>query len=225
MSRGTLSDASEKRDGQLPALGRSVAEFRILGGAMSGAGPLDLGSSRWSQLAAYAGTAEDLPALLRQFRQNPDLKAFDKLRIRLTGDGDIRESEAFYAALPHIVGVLSKIQQQPREEMIGQLAWAAAVAAGAEPPRGLREAYSVALEQLAELAVETLRHSKERQFRTYLLAAIAVGVGEPNAALAIVNLDASLCCPRCGHLIDCPSCGLPLLGRASNTESIQNGDK
>jgi hypothetical protein len=168
---------------------------------------LDLNSSRWSELEAYSGNASDVPALLRRFAERLDSEAFDDLVARLTGDGDIKATTAFYAALPHIVGVLSRVQPGLREEILCHLGWAAALAAFESPPADLRAAYQVGLVQMGDIAAEALHTGK---FCRYLLAAVAAARQDPVAALALVHLDDALCCPRCGILLNCPSCNLPL---------------
>jgi hypothetical protein len=174
--------------------------------------PLDLTSTRWAELDAYSGNASDVPDLLRRFAERPDAQAFYDLRVRLTGDGDIAVSNAFYAALPHIVGVLGRVQPRPREEILSHLGWAAALAASKVPSADIQAAYRVALLQMREMAADALFRGDNPEFRHYLLATIAVACGDPVAALALVHLDDCLCCPRCGNIIDCPSCNLPLDG-------------
>jgi hypothetical protein len=171
-----------------------------------------LNSNRWSELEAYSGNASDVPALLRRFAERPDLEVFDDLRARLTGDGDIAATSAFYAALPHIVGILGRVQPRSREEILSQLGWAAALAAFKVPPADIRAAYQIALAQMGDMAAEALHRGANPEFRRYLLAAVAVASREPVAALALVHLDDSLCCPRCGIMLNCPSCNLPLDG-------------
>jgi hypothetical protein len=128
------------------------------------------------------------------------------------GAGDIAVSDAFYAALPHIVGTLDRVRRALREEILGQLGWTVALASRKTPPKQLSDAYEQALLRLRDLAQDALRTSAASEFRRYLLAAIAAASGDPLAALALVHLDDSLCCPKCGQLISCPSCGLPADG-------------
>ena len=174
--------------------------------------PLDLASTRWSELDAYIGNASDLPALLCRFAERPDSETFEELRVRLTGDGDIAIRSAFFAALPHVVGFLGRLQPGSREEVLSHLGWAAALAAFETPPDDLGAAYQIALAQMGDLAADALRRGANPKFRRYLLAALAAARQEPVAALALVHLDDSLCCPRCGVLLNCPACNMPLDG-------------
>src|SRR5438309_5874193 len=118
--------------------------------------PLDLKSSRWSELEAYSGNASDVPALLRRFRKTPNAKTFHDLRGCLIGDGDIKATSAFYAALPHIVEVLRRSKPRLREEALCHLGWAAALAAFESPPASIRAAYKVGLAQMGSMAAEAL---------------------------------------------------------------------
>jgi hypothetical protein len=149
----------------------------------------------------YAGSAK-----------TPNAETFEELRVCLTGDGDIKATSAFYAALPHIVEVLRRSKPRLREEALCHLGWAAALAAFESPPAGIRAAYKVGLAQMGSMAAEALHAGAKPVFRRYLLAAFAVAHQEPIAALALVHLDDALCCPRRGILLNCPSCNLPLDG-------------
>jgi hypothetical protein len=171
---------------------------------------LSLASDRWTTLQASCGNASGIPQLLRRFAHQPDLDAFESLRSRLTGDGDIVATTAFYAALPHIIEGVRGADQTTREQVLSHIGWGAALAAAKEPPGDLKLDYERALVEMQQLSSATLVSCEDGNIRRFLLAAIAAGIRDPEAALALIHLNDAILCPRCGEVASCRSCGLPL---------------
>jgi hypothetical protein len=173
---------------------------------------LDLNSARWKKLRAYCGNASAVPKQIRAFQNAPSEQTFDKLRGTLTGEGDIRPSEAFYAALPHITVTLEHLSPQERVEYLCHLGWAIALAglpSAVRVPRDLSGAHRKAVGKLRSLVAANLQVKVDRGTLPYLLGTMAATSGEHRLALGLIHTESVITCPKCGTYLEvrCPKCG------------------
>ncbi len=172
---------------------------------------LDLNSTRWKKLRAYFGNASSVPEQIRAFQNAPSEQTFGNLRDTLTGHGDIRPSEAFYAALPYITATLEHLSPQERVEYLCHLGWAIALArspSALRVPRDLAGAYRKAVGKLRSLVAATMHVKVKRVYFPYLLAAMAATSSQHLLALGLIHAESVITCPKCGNLeVRCPKCG------------------
>jgi hypothetical protein len=122
-------------------------------------------------------------------------------------------SEAFYAALPHIISALDRLPKSDRDPILSTLGWAAALSCFETCPEDLSSSYNSSVAKLGRCAVAALSDNARPECKNYLLAAYAVACGEPAAAMTLIRLDDALNCPKCGHYVNCPHCGSTLSTR------------
>ena len=174
---------------------------------------IPLNSPRWNELRAYEGLASEVPELLKRFVDSPNEESFYNLAEKLTGDGDMAPSEAFVAAFPYVCAALDRLPREDREPIIGTLAWASALACVEVWSDELSSDFKASLAMLGKSAIAALEDGPRQDCKNYLLAAYAVACDEPIAALALIEMDDALHCPKCGYYIDCAHCGSTLSTR------------
>ena len=144
---------------------------------------LPLDSPRWSTLRHAYGPADDIPALLRQLDGDP----WDALWSALAHQGDV--NTASFAAVPHVVGFIAAHPDRAHFQHYLLPTWieVCRVQAGVAVPDDLREACEAALAQLPALAGAAVP-TWPPDFLNVLLAAMAVGRGQPVMAEALLEL-------------------------------------
>src|SRR5262249_12107619 len=121
---------------------------------------IPLNSPRWLELTHAYGDASDIPELLRRLETFPskaDYKTepYFSLWSALCHQGDVYS--ASYAAVPHIVGLLSTAPNTAPSDLfslVGAIEIARASSHGPEIPKDLADSYFEALRQIPTLAAE-----------------------------------------------------------------------
>lgn len=154
---------------------------------------LSLDSPRWGELAHAYGTAEDIPALLRQLDELPgsegDQEPWFSLWSSLAHQNDVYS--ASFAAVPHVVRALSR---SPSTADISYLQFPAVVEAwrqaqGVDIPEDLSADYFAALAELPRLVAQASSREWDGEFLACALSAIAAAKGFGTVAAAALELS------------------------------------
>lgn len=154
---------------------------------------LSLDSPKWAQLKHAYGSASDIPELLRQLDGFPESKGKQEpwfsIWSALAHQGDVYS--ASFAAVPHIVGVLSTAPERATSSYFQFPAWVEICRRhkNFRVPSALLPAYSEALAQLPALVGAVAAQPWDEGFLRCALSAIAAAKGFPAVAEAVMELD------------------------------------
>jgi len=155
---------------------------------------IPLESPRWSELQDAYGSAEGIPALLRQVEAFPFPEKYDEepwfsLWSALCHQGDVYS--ASFAAVPHIVRIAGSDPKRATSSFF-QLPACIEIARkknGVDLPEDLREPYFAALSQLPSIVGSASAGNWDSGMLQSALAAIAVVKGTPEVAEAVLELN------------------------------------
>ena len=157
---------------------------------------LDLDSPLWHELECAGGTAEKLPALLRDLRSSgAQAQSLSEEPWRSLWQLLLKQYEVFmgtYAAVPHLVAAAIA---QPHGQRMSHINLAAVLVIMQQRPHApaipheLAQAYQAAVKQLEAVLVTDLqlREWQEDEYQL-LLAGIAAVRHQPKLAMGILSL-------------------------------------
>jgi hypothetical protein len=153
---------------------------------------LSLDSTHWQQLDHAYGTAEDIPALLRQLASLPnddgEASPWFQLWSALAHQGDVYP--ASFAAVPHVIAALASSPMAAHASYFHFPAWVEICRAkqGASIPDELSGPYFNALGRLPALAAECSAKPWDLGFLACTLAATAAAKGQHAIAEALLEM-------------------------------------
>lgn len=153
---------------------------------------LNLDSPRWRQLEHAYGSAEDIPALLRQLASLPsddgEASPWFQFWSALAHQGDVYP--ATFAAVPHVIAALASSPMTAHESYFQFPAWVEICRAkqGTQVPDDLSESYFNALGRLPALAAEASAKPWNLGFLACTLAATAAAKGQHAVAEALLEM-------------------------------------
>ncbi len=169
-------------------------ESRIPSRFFSLEGPvLSLDSPDWGRLHHAYGSAKDIPALLRQLADFPASEGYNEpwfsILSALAHQGDVYP--ASFAAVPHVVRILSADPELASYSFFGFPAWVEICRnrKGILVPDELSIAYFESLSRLPMLVALAAKREWDANFLSCALAAIAVSKGFPVVAEAATELQ------------------------------------
>jgi hypothetical protein len=166
---------------------------------------LDLESSRWKELTHAYGSAENVPALLRQLETAPAQSAYTDepwytLWSSLCHQGDVYT--ATYAAIPHVIAIAACDSGRRRIDLLSFVITCEAFRhkrGTPAIPADLERDYVGSLNDLHKLVLESIeRDLNSDEFRV-LLAGIALSKGHARLANVLLSLDESFQCLNCEY--------------------------
>jgi hypothetical protein len=157
---------------------------------------LPLDSPDWADLVTAYGSAAELPALLRALDsvpnpRDPQEEPWFSIWSALAHQGDVYS--ASFAAVPHVVRVLSSAPERAGSDYFSFPAWVDICRhrKDVEIPEDLEGAYHSALYQLPALAGAAGSRPWDEDMLRSVLAAVAVANGQPNIAEVVLELNSS----------------------------------
>lgn len=153
---------------------------------------LALDSPRWSELQHAYGSASDIPALLQQLEKFPDGDGQEEpwfsLWSALAHQSDVYS--ASFAAVPHVIEVLSKAPERAGSAYFHFPAWVEVCRhrKGIAIPDDLESAYTEALRKIPALVATAATREWSEDLLVCALAAIAAAKGYVSVAEATMEL-------------------------------------
>ncbi|TAA46564.1 hypothetical protein [Pseudoxanthomonas winnipegensis] len=155
---------------------------------------LSLDSPDWTQLRHAYGSAEDIPALLRQLRNfpdesNPQSEPWFSLWSALCHQGDVYP--ASFAAVPHLVAAL---QSDPTRATFSYFLLPACIEIARserriEIPSALEAPYFDALKLMPNLAAQAVSAGASAELCASALAASAAASGHVPLAALLIDVE------------------------------------
>jgi hypothetical protein len=171
-------------------------------------GMLPLDSPRWKSFSTYFGTPEQVPQRLASWRQSigsPDEESqWCDLWEQFLHQGTI--TDAAYAAVPHVVWELDRVEPRKRFDYLVELALieSARQTDGGAPALAadLADSYHAAIREACRLSVMLLSLEWPKIEFRYLTSILASLHGHGGLGDLIFHLD-GLCgqCPRCSEFV------------------------
>jgi len=155
--------------------------------------PLNLASPEWAKLPNAYGFSSQIPLLLQGLTPTSKSEGTNEpwfsLWSALAHQGDVYA--ASFAAVPHVVNILSKAPESADASFFQFPAWIEICRNRhkIEVPQNLRDAYFLSLKKLPELVSRTFAQDWDNQFSACAIAAIAVGKGSWELAEATLDLS------------------------------------
>jgi hypothetical protein len=153
---------------------------------------IGLDSPRWRELEHAYGSAENIPALLRQLESLPKSSTHEEpwfsLWSALAHQGDVYT--ASFAAVPHVVLALASAPSRADAIYLHFPAWVEICRQkkAVEIPVDLAPAYFEALSQLPALVAAAATREWQPEFLVCALSALAAAKGQPSVAEAVLEL-------------------------------------
>ena len=172
---------------------------------------LYLDSDQWRELCHAYGSAEGIPALLRQLPAAPvkssegESEPWHTLWSALCHQSDVYP--ASYAALPYVIESAGSRKPSDRAEYLflaGTIEAMRHKPSSPLIPTELEPPYNEALQTAIPLALEALRVESNESWFQGLLAALAAFRGFPKISAAIADLERQLDCPSCDSTFIAP---------------------
>ncbi len=157
---------------------------------------LSLDSPQWSQLHHAYGAASDIPKLIRKLEQFPEsggqLEPWFTIWSALAHQGDVYS--ASFAAVPHIVRIISTAPTKANSDFFQFAAWVEVCRSNnnVTVPAELLPAYKNALAQLPALVGLAAAREWDEGFLACALGAISAAKGFHSVAEAALELTPSV---------------------------------
>ena len=160
-------------------------------GAVSSMLPLD--NPRWNRLQHAYGTADDIPALLRQLEDFPpdeaEAEPWFTIWSALAHQGDVYDGS--FAAVPHVVAIACASPEAASLSFLNFPAWVEICRAKKDlaVPADLAPAYHAALARIPGLIAAMSDRAWDEDWVAIALAALAAAKGQPEIAEAALELS------------------------------------
>lgn len=158
---------------------------------------LALDSPRWSELRTAYGVAVDIPEMLRDLESVPNSQDYRdepwfSIWSALAHQGDVYS--ASFAAVPHVVRVLSSAPERAGPDYFHFPAWVEICRRRTreEVPEDLQDGYTSALDQLPALAAAAASRPWDEGMLQSVLAAVAIVKGPVEIAEAVSELTSEV---------------------------------
>lgn len=154
---------------------------------------LSLDDSRWSELRHAYGSAENIPALLKQLANLPstekDKEPWFSIWSALAHQGDVYS--ASFAAVPHVIDAIASAPLRADFSYFEFPAWVEVcrVKNAVPVPEDIAPAYFESLSRLPALVAAAASRQWDEGFLRCALSAIAAAKGQPTVAEAVLELS------------------------------------